>query len=117
MRRTPLGERPTRRQDLPAWYAAALERQAASGLSMTQFAASIGVPAVTLYQWRQRIAGDTAEPVDPLRFVEVDVAPSVAPDSPATSIRVELRSGHHLVVTPGFHGDHLRRLLEVLESC
>jgi hypothetical protein len=28
MRRTPLGERPTRRQDLPAWYAAAMGRQA-----------------------------------------------------------------------------------------
>jgi hypothetical protein len=117
MRRAPLGERPTRRKDLPAWYAAALERQATSGLSMTQFAASIGVPAVTLYQWRQRIAGATAESMDPLRFVEVDVVPPAAPETPTTSIRVELRSGHHLVIGPGFQGDHLRRLLEVLESC
>lgn len=117
MRRTPLGERPTRRQDLPAWYAAALERQASSGLSMIQFAASIGVPAVTLYQWRQRIAGATAEPEGHIRFVELDVVDPAAPESPATSIRVELRSGHHLVVAPGFPGDDLRRLLEVLESC
>jgi len=43
MRRNELGERPTRREDLAAWYETLFERYAESDLSVAEFAARAGV--------------------------------------------------------------------------
>ncbi len=51
-----LSARPRNRDDLAAWYAAALEDQVASGLSVAEYAGLIGVTATTLYEWRRRLA-------------------------------------------------------------
>lgn len=115
MRRASSGGRPTRREDLAAWYGALLDRQAESGLSVTDFAASVGMSAWTLYEWRRRLAGSDDGRDAPPRLVEVAVVPASAPTG--TGIRVELRSGHGLEVRAGFDGHELRRLIEVLESC
>ena len=92
-----------------------LERQAESGLSVTDFAASAGVSAWTLYEWRRRLAGSVSGQDDSPRLVEVSVVPTST--STGTGIRVELRSGHCLDVRTGFDDHELRRLIGVLESC
>ena len=104
-----------RRGDLAAWYRALLARQAESGLSVTDFAATAGVSAWTLYGWRRRLAGNAGCQDDPPRLVEVSVVPTPTPMS--TGMRVELRSGHCLDVRAGFDDHELRRLIGVLESC
>jgi hypothetical protein len=116
MQRIELGSRPTRREDLAAWYSAALEQQAKSGLSIPRFAARAGISAWVLYQWRRRMSpaarlGDAPAP----RLVEV----AVVPTNPANADRlsVHLRSGHKVDVSAGFDGAELRRLIGVLESC
>lgn len=86
-------------------------------MSVTDFAASTGVSAWTLYQWRRRLAGSDGERNDSPRLVEVAVLPSAAAASAAASLSVELRSGHRLEVRAGFDGNELRRLIGVLESC
>lgn len=115
MRRNSFGQRPARREDLAAWYRAVLERQAESGLSVTDFAASAGVSAWTLYDWRRRLAGSDGDRGAAPRLVEVTVVPTPAPTG--TGIRVRLRSGHRLDVRAGFDDHELRRLIGVLESC
>lgn len=119
MRRNTPWERPTRREDLAGWYAAMLDRQSESGMSVTDFAASAGVSAWTLYQWRRRLAEDDGGREAAPRLVEVAVLPSAAPATAraAASLSVELRSGHRLEVQAGFDGNELRRLIKVLESC
>jgi len=98
---------------LAAWYRTLLERQAESGLSVADFAASAGVSAWALYDWRKRLAGcDGGRHVAP-RLVEV----AVVPPSASTGIRIELRSGHRLEACAGFDDHELRRLIGVLESC
>jgi hypothetical protein len=116
MRRNSFGKRPGRRGDLAAWYRALLERQAESGLSVADFAASAGVSAWTLYEWRRRLAGSGDDRDAAPRLVEVSVVPS-PPPSMGTGIVVQLRSGHRLDVSAGFDDHDLRRLIGVLESC
>lgn len=102
---------------MAAWYRALLERQAESGLSVTDFAATAGVSPWTLYEWRRRLAGARGGGHDATpRLVEVSVVPS-PPPSMATGIGVHLRSGHRLDVRSGFDDHELRRLIGVLESC
>lgn len=115
MRRNSSVERPTRREELADWYRALLERQAESGLSVTDFAASAGVSAWTLYEWRRRLAGSSGGRDTAPRLVELAVVPASEPAG--TGIRVDLRSGHRLEVRAGFDDHELRRLIGVLESC
>jgi transcriptional regulator with XRE-family HTH domain len=46
--------RPQSRDELTAWYTAALEDQARSGQSMADYAEDLGVAPATLYQWKRR---------------------------------------------------------------
>jgi len=116
MQRIELGERPARREDLTAWYESALDLQARSGLSVTDFAARAGVSAWTLYEWRRRLsrAADQHE-APPPRLVEV----AVVQETPGASSRlsVHLRNGHRVDVPSGFDTADLHRLIGVLESC
>ena len=118
MRRIAIGERPTSRGELAAWYASILERQAASGLSVTEFAEQAGMSAWTLYDWRRRLLSSVATEATstPARLIEVTLA---QPEPlAAAGMVVRLGDGRRSIVVPsGFDDDELRRLVEVLESC
>lgn len=119
MRRIDVGSRPTSRSELSKWYSEALEAQAASGLSVADFARCLGVSVPTLYQWRRRLgspgsgaSGDEG----PARLVEVTVARSAAVETDDMVVR--LCSGRRSIDVPrGFDDTELRRLVAALESC
>lgn len=117
MRRIDLGARPTSRDELAAWYSAALEAQAASGVSVTDYAEQIGVTAATLYQWRRRLSSSSGDSQRRANLVEVTIGrPSPANIAPGMIVR--LGDGRRSIEVPrSFDGDDLRRLVTVLESC
>jgi len=117
MRRNELGERPTRREDLAAWYQSLFERYAESELSVAEFAARAGVSTWTFYQWRRRLSEGAKPQAASTRLIEVSVVPSAAATSRSTGLAVELRTGHRIEVGGGFDGQELKRLVGVLESC
>ena len=117
MRRIDLGERRNRREELSGWYAAALAAQPSSGLSMTDYAAEIGVTAATLYQWRRRLSSRSVggHGGSGPRLVEVTVAGGVGTADPLV---VRVTDGRRTIEVPrGFDSEDLRRLVTVLESC
>lgn len=102
---------------MASWYSSLLEQQAASGLSVTEFASRVGLTAWTLYQWRRRLSASVdMESATPPELIEVGIA------GPRRCIGdgMVLRLGdgrRSIEVPPGFDGDELRRLVSVLESC
>lgn len=117
MRRIAIGKRPTSRGELASWYGSILERQAASGLSVTEFADQAGVSPWTLYDWRRRLSSSVAAEATtaPAKLIEVTVT---QPEPTAAGMVVRLGDGRRSIVVPSaFDGDELRRLVEVLESC
>ena len=120
MQRIDLSERPGSRDELASWYAAALDEQAVSGLSVAEYAEEIGVTATTLYQWRRRLAPnievDHRPTSIPAGLVEVTVESEVVePDAACTFVvRLGARS---VEVPPAFDDASLRRLVTLLESC
>lgn len=111
-----LGPRPARRGDLAGWYAATLDAQAASGLSVAAYAARIGVSMATLYQWRRRLRGRRRGGDAGPRLVEVLVGESAM--AGGAGLVVSVCDGRRSIAVPaGFDGDELRRLVTVLESC
>ncbi len=111
--------RPERREDLPAWYAAALADQAHRGLSMTDYADELGVTPATLYQWRRRLSAEVEpefETPASLGLIEVCVE-GAAPTEPGAPIVVRLGRGRYVEVPPRFEDDDLIRLIELLERC
>ena len=120
MRRIAIGARPTSRADLAEWYAAILEQQAASGLSVTAFAEQVGLSAWTLYDWRRRLSWSESPGHGCLRaepkLIEVAIAqPGPVHDAPMV---VRLGDGRRsIAIAPGFDSGELRRLVAVLESC
>ncbi len=100
-----------------------IERWRDSGLSAEQFAAELGINAGTLKYWKYRLGKEltrsaAAEP-KPRRgnapsvssFVEVHVAPMIAP----SSFVLELEHGRRLQILSQFDGSSLERLLSLLE--
>lgn len=115
MRRNEVGPRPTSRGELAQWYAVALEAQAASGLSVADYARELGVSVPTLYLWRRRLGSARSED-RPAKLIEVTVTRPTAIAS--SGMLVRLGDGRRSVVVPrGFDDDDLRRLIVVLESC
>lgn len=113
MRRITIGERPTSRGDLAGWYGSLLEQQAESGLSVTNYAARVGISPWTLYQWRRRLASSCDDDrVARPKLIEVAVAQPAA-----GGLVVRLDGRRSITVPSGFDADDLRRLVEVLESC
>ncbi len=112
-----VGPRPTSRDELASWYAAALEAQVASGLSVAAFAERMGVSVPTLYMWRRRLGPPTPAEDRAAKLVEVTVTrpSSVTPSSGAMVVR--LCAGRSVEVPRGFDDDDLRRLIAVIESC
>ena len=117
MRRTHLGERPASRDELAAWYSAALEAQGASGLSVVAYATQLGVSVPTLYQWRRRLVAAERGKDAGARLVEVTSAPAATSVAePGLVIRVN-EGRRSIAVHSGFDDAELRRLIAVLESC
>lgn len=116
MRWIDVGPRPTSRDELAAWYADVLEAQAASGLSVAEYAGRIGVSVPTLYQWRRRLGSQGHDGGNQARLVEVSVtSPTGTTDG---HMIVRLCSGRRSIEVPrDFADDELRRLIAVVESC
>lgn len=115
-------KRPPRgRKERAAWYASALEAQASSGTSMTEFEAKIGVTAVTLYPWKRRLSTRVESPSEPSAtrpsgLIQVALDGSVAADAPAMFI-VRLSSERSVEVPQDFDAEALEQLLGILEAC
>jgi len=86
-----------------------LEKQAASGLPVSQFAAREGLESARLYRWRERLGVRAGQlPGASAEFVEVKaMRPS--------RVELVLRSGHVLFVPDSFDTGALTRLVEMLE--
>jgi hypothetical protein len=117
MSRIDLEERPSSRDELAGWYAAALDAQSRSGLSVTGYAEQIGVTAATLYQWRRRLASSAAVGPSRAKLVEVTIA-SPNREVARTAVVVRICDGRRSIDVPrGFDSDELCRLITTLESC
>ncbi|WP_374682300.1 helix-turn-helix domain-containing protein [Accumulibacter sp.] len=120
MGRIDVGPRPTSRDELAVWYSEALAAQAASGLSVAEFAGRIGVSVPTLYSWRRRLEASPPRESS-ARLVELTMTrtPAMMPDAPsASAMVVRLCSGRRSIDVPaGFDDAELRRLVAALESC
>jgi hypothetical protein len=117
MRRIDVGPRPAGRDELAAWYAEALEVQAASGLSVAEFAGRIGVSVPTFYAWRRRL-GSSAPRELPAKLVELTVTRGASGATAAGAMVVRLCTGRRSIEVPaGFDDAELRRLVATLESC
>jgi len=114
-------QRPRSRKELAAWYALSLEDQASSGLSISAYAAKIGVTAATLYQWRRRLgaqagsAGETRAG-GPSGLIQVAVK-NPSPARTPEKFVVRLRSDHRVEVPQNFDPAALEQLLGILETC
>jgi hypothetical protein len=106
-------------QDLAAHYSRLLTKQAASRLTMREFAALHGVSACTLYFWRRRLAaegGGVQAASGTLAAVDV-VGSARAPDAAPVGYEVLLTNGVHLRVPHDFAASRVAELLSVMRSC
>lgn len=92
------------------------DAQAASGLSVADYAARIGVSVPTLYQWRRRLESRPLRGKSRPKLVEVALAGPAPSATDGMVVRV-CQGRRSIEVPDGFHGDDLRRLVAVLESC
>lgn len=114
MRSIDVRRRPASRADLEAWYARVLEAQARSGLSVSRFAARLGVTPATLYQWRRRLGTTSADDPGRPKLVEVTLSDAGVV---AGQMVVRLAGGRALEVPPDFSAEALQRLVVALEAC
>jgi transposase-like protein len=85
-----------------------LVAQAASGLSVSAFAAREGIDPQRLYSWRRRVeAGPVAAPP---AFIEVRHA------AERERVEIVLRSGRVVRVAESIDADALRRLIAAIEQ-
>jgi transposase len=89
---------------------ALLNEWRASGVSAARFARARGIPAQTLYRWRDRLrrrsaAGDLCQ-------VVLDAPPR--PSAPGADLVVELPGGVRVHVAPSTDERHLRLVLRAL---
>jgi hypothetical protein len=93
--------------------------QQASGLSVAEYCRRARVSAWSLYCWRRRLR---AEPKAAAKFVEVKVArgsaeaPAEGPGGSPSGISLCLPGSRCIMVRPGFDGQTLLALLQVLEA-
>ena len=92
-------------------WAKRVERWKRSGLTAVAFAQREGLNAGTLFWWSSKLGRSAAE-APPV--VEVVVAPMA--DARTAALAVEVRGGARVMVSVGFDGDTLRRLLRLLEE-
>lgn len=111
--------RPSSRSELAGWYASLLADQEASGLSVAEYAAEVGVTSATLYNWRRRLGSKRRRHRgEGAGLVRVHVKADVhRPDAAAKALVIRVGGGRSIDVPPGFDAGELARVLEVLESC
>ncbi len=102
------------RTELEEHYAALLDEQEESGLSVSAFAEQEGLSAATLYSWRRRLRRSTAQN-STVPLVEVCVDDEV--DPPPVQMVVVISDGTRIELSPDFDESALERLLGVLDRC
>jgi len=112
-------ERPVGREGLERWYAEALERQAAEGLSTPAMAEELGVTASTLYSWRRRLKEGRVRSRGRSRLpglVEVAITDDTLERAGDRFVLV-LTNDRRIEVPSTYDDDALRRIVGLLESC
>jgi len=94
-----------------------LVRRERRGMTWFQLAAESGVPATTLQWWQRRLR----QPKQRRRrkqasFVPVAITESTPLAPPPVALEVVLRTGARIQVPAAFDPDHLRRVVEALET-
>ncbi len=119
MHQIDLTRRPQGRKDLAEWYAAALEEQESSGMSVADFADELGVSPATLYLWKRRFAAEKPRaPGSPCLTGLIEVFRKTEPlPAAADAVVIRLGSGRCIEVPKHFDDRDLVRLVEILESC
>ncbi len=96
-----------------------IREQEASGLSVSEYCRRGGVSAWSLYGWRRRLRAGRGTAA---KFVEVKVtggnaeAPGEEPGGSRSGISLCLPGSRCIMVRPGFDGQTLLTLLQVLEA-
>ena len=94
-----------------------MARRERRGLTWLQLASESGVSATTLQWWNRRLGGTKKRGRGKAAaFVPVAVTEPAAVAVPSAALEVVLRTGAYIRVPAGFDPDHLRRVVEVLES-
>jgi hypothetical protein len=88
-----------------------ISEQMQSGESVAAFCRERELRASHFYWWKKRLREDTTA-----RFVEVQVAESLANVPGDSRIEVRLQNGRSLMVGRGFDPEHVRGLLAVAEA-
>ncbi|MDQ3126711.1 MAG: IS66 family insertion sequence element accessory protein TnpB [Pseudomonadota bacterium] len=104
-----------------SYWAAHLERQERSGLSVREYCGREGFSQGSFYNWRKRLASspEPASPaLPPSAFVELThlfAPPRV--ETPRWEMELALPGGAVVRLARGFDSDGLRRALELLAPC
>lgn len=94
---------------------AVIEAWRQSGEPLAAFARRHGMPRQRLGRWVRRLAGSRRRVrFHPVRLVERDASEVV--QGGGAPIEIEWASGRRVRVMPGFSGEDLARVLEILES-
>jgi len=104
------------RNSLADYYRELLEEQAASDLSMTEFAEEVGVSAATLYGWRRRLA-DSAEVTEAQELLEVQLTDGEDAAQRRSPIVLTVDRRLRIELEADFDAGALERLLQLLSRC
>lgn len=113
--------RPAGRSRQASWYRALIEAADELGLSTAELAEYSGCSVGTIYNWKRRLAGASAQPrtttPDTARLVQVQVAPASTSAPRPSSFELRLAHGRSVIVPSQFDQAALVSLIKVLEQC
>ena len=89
-----------------------IQRQRASGMSVTEFCRRHGVAASSFFGWKRKLGSFPAAGV----FVEAKIAPALPAASAVSVMEIRLRHGRRVLVGRGFDRDLLAEVIAVLEG-
>lgn len=109
------------RSETESHWAAHLERQERSGLSVREYCSREGFSQGSFYNWRKRLASSVAvaaPALSPSPFLELThlLAPALT-EPPRWEMEFALPGGAVVRLARGFDSDGLRRALELLAPC
>jgi hypothetical protein len=102
-----------RKRSRNAWtkWRRLISEQKRGGESVASFCRERNLRASHFHWWKRRLREDTTT-----KFVEVQLAESLAGVPGDSQIEVRLQNGRSLVVGRGFDAEHVRMLLTVVET-
>ena len=113
--------RPAGRPRQASWYRELIEAADELGLSAAELAEHAGCSLGTIYNWKRRLAGETAQTrtTSPAaaRLVQVQVTPSPTSSSHPGAFELRLACGRSVIVPNQFDQAALVSLVEALEQC